>query len=697
MSWAKWDAEHRSAGVRVADVGGGRSKVTSGGKHLGNIEKQGNLYKAVTKVNGNLQSHTALTHQGALNHIRAVHGLPAVSSKKAAAPQVPHVPGMGLASPKKTAAKKTAAAAPKTAAAARDAMHAPAPAKKTAAPFHAWNAEHGSGGGGVSSADQIAASIRGALGPGKMDAPKMTSKTGKSGSTISRAAESRSTAAHVLKKDMKRPAPVKGEKDPADAFRTKIRMAAYNEKKKQAVAADPVNAHTPHTEEALNPHDMSPTDKAEAYMKARKAANAAGSKAMQENTVAAHQAAYDAHNKAMGLATSYGIKKGHRGNMELHAKQIQKLGGTVNSGKGTPAVKKTAASSSADKIAAAIKGAHAEQHGKVVPSAPAVKKAAAPKAEAPKVAHTVPALVENKHAEGSVEDLANKADAATHAANASPSYVNHQKAYQAHAAVLSKLGSTSHSGSDQYKARDYHTMMQGYHRFAADHPSQVIPAGVKEEHTDKLADRIPQASAHQMFTSFTESNSRRHSQQLYTALPRASEAKLTAAEKSSIGAYSSSGYGTINAHHRNPGKLSATDKAYAEKHTANLDSAFRKQPALEHDLVTYRGTREADKLFGKVGEKVGGEFVDHGYTSTATHAAVGGGFGGGMAGSNTNTLVRILHPQGSKVMKLSDTSSFGDSEREVLTPRGTRFHIAADRIVTLQNGRTQRQVDLVRK
>lgn len=727
------------------------TKVTSGGKHLGNIHKEANgTHTAVTKVGGTLQSHNFQSHQGALNHIRKAHGLPGISAKKAAPStppaSAPHMPGMGLASPKKTTAKK--AASPSTPVTLADkkakalyasehankvqtpeahklaeqahkavvdhatsmGMHTTASThmatavqhhsaakaltapKKTAAPsapahaFASWDAEHGSGGGGVSSADKIAAGIRGALGPGKMDAPKVESKTGKSGSTISRAEASRSVASHVLKKDMKRPAPVKGEKDAADAFRTKIRMAAYNEKKKQAAAADPVNKMTPKTEQVVNPHDKPHAE----------AAKVATEKAFAHPTVENHKAAEKAVLAAAKEAAASGNASGasHWTKLAmLHGKHADELS------------KSSPASSSADKIAAMIKGTHAEQHGKT--PAPAAKKvaAAAPKAEESKVEapkHTVPELRQQTHAPGSSEDAANKADEATRLANENPSYVNHQKAYEAHTAALNKL-STAKASPGMFKARDYHTMMQGYHRFAADHPGKVIPAGVKEEHTDKLADRLPQASAHQMHTAFTDTNSRRHSQQMYEALTKAGDTKLTAGQKSSIGAYTGSGYTTINTYHRKVVNgnehMSADSQAYAQKHTANLDAAFAKQPALEHDLVTYRGVRNANTMFGQVGERVGGEFIDHGYTSTASHAAVGSGFGGGTAGATAenNTLVRVLHPAGSKVLKPSGVGSFNDSEREILTPRGTRYHIAADRVVTLQNGRTQRQVDLIRK
>lgn len=821
MSWAKWDLEHRSSGVRETQISGVSTKVTSGGKHLGNIHKEANgTHTAVTKVGGVLQSHNFQSHQGALNHIRKTHGLPGISAKKTAPSTPPpskydkakaeaeeaskkantsntaeahfnavtaHGKAMDAAGPgtaqyydhmsfqhehldkgKKLAAANTAkkVATPvakkvappnpqptltdRVAAALNASAHAnkvktseahkaaekahlaasekatsmgmgsvasshltaamqhnaetkklavPA-AKKTApsAPAHAfasWDAEHGSGGGGVSSADKIAASIRGALGPGTLSAPKVESKTGKSGSTISRAESARSVVAHVQKKDMKRPAPVKGEKDQADAFRTKIRMAEYNRKKEAAKAADPVNALTPKTEVNLNPHTTAP--KADDFPTAHANAAQAGKDAMKVNTVEAHQKAIAAQQKAIDLAPAGKSVAGYKGNIELHQKAINKLGGTA------PAAKKTASpQSSADKIAAMIKGTHAEQHGKT--AAPAKKvAAAAPKVEtpaAPAPKHTVPELKEKTYAAGSAEDLANKAEEATRTANESPSYVNHQKAYEAHSAVLSKL---SASDPGMHKARDYHTLMQGFHRFAADHPAKVVPAGLKEKHEDKLADRLPQAGTHQMHTAFTDTASRRHSQQMYEAVPKASESKLTPGQKSSIGAYTGSAYTTINTYHRQilqgKGHMTQSSQDAAKKHTANLDAAFAKQPALQHDLVTYRGTRNADEMFGKVGERVGGEFVDHGYTSTSSHAAVGGGFGGGISNASAapSTLIRVLHPAGSKVLKPSEVGSFHDAEREILTPRGTRFHIAADRVVTLQNGKTQRQVDLIRK
>lgn len=664
MSWAKWDAEHRAAGVRVTAGTLGQFKVTSGGKHLGNIHKQGDgKHIAVTKVNGVLQSHEFATHTGALNHIRKTHGLPAVSAKKAASSNatLPHLPGMGLTTPKKTT--KKAAASPS----ARDlstSFTQPRTAKKTAAkkiaappppkvtstthaggggvPHHdwsKWDEQHGSG-GGVSSAERIAAQIRGSLGHSEPTGREVKTTKGKSGSVVSLAADARSTASHVQKKDMKRPAPVKGEKDQADAFRTKIRMAEYNRKKQAATAADPVNAHTPKTEQVVNPHSATP------HILAQQASE----KAAAYPTAANHRAAEKAYltaAKAAAVAGSASLASSHTKMAMGHGKsaaQLEKAAGRTNE-------------SSANRLADAIKGVHAEQRRGLPKATP-------------------------KHAPGSAEDLADKADAATAAAHAGPSYVTHQKAYQAHKAVSDVVGKDPH-----IKAYPYHKNMMEYHRFAADHPSQVIPAGVNQEHADEHAARFPTATPH-MFHQFTDTASRRRSQRMYDAAAKASSTPLSSLERNAVQTYTGSGYSSMNNHLRG---TDVTTNSHILNSIRHLDSAFNKQPGLEDDMISYRGVQNADKMFGSVGSRVGGEFRDLGYGSSASHAAVASGFGG------TGALIRILHPKGSKLLKPSDVGSFGDSERELIMPRGSRFHVAADRIVTTINGTKQRMIDLVRK
>lgn len=442
-----------------------------------------------------------------------------------------------------------------------------------------WDAEHGHGGGSTTSAERIAAQIHGSLGhAGSGPTPKTSEtrvKTSKS--VVSRAADSRSSAQHVTKKAMKRPAPVKGQKNRYDSAQTTIRMAEYNRKKKMAVAGDPTDKLTPKTEINANPH-------------------------------------VDA--------------------------------------------KKT---SSVSKIVAAIKGVHAEH------------KALAPPLAAP------------AHEPGSLEDKASKAEAATKRASEAPTKANHEAAAAAH-----KEAATMYE-ADQAKAGVYHHEMASYHSHAASSPTTLIAATVGQEHKDEHASKFPNA-LHSMFSSFMDTVSRRRSQKMYDSVPKASETGLTQAHKASISAYTGSHYARINGHLRGTDPRVGTEKAAVEKHVTNLDAAFAKQPGLAHDLITYRGTHSADKLFGPIGSKVGGEFQDLGYGSTASHAAVTAGFG-----SSTGALIRIIHPQGSKLLKPSDVGSFGDAERELLTPRGTRYHVAADRMVTTKTGKQKRMIDLVRK
>lgn len=434
-----------------------------------------------------------------------------------------------------------------------------------------WDAEHGSG-GHESSADKIAASIRGALGHTDSDAKTDTKETRKAGrSTVSRATGARSSVSHVAKKDLKRPAPVKGEKDAGDSFKTKIRMAAYNAKKKKAVADDPVDKHTPKTEIKLNPH-----------------------------------------------------------------------------------------SSSAAALAARIKETHAE-HAKLAP---------------PKVIH----------APGSLEDNAQKAEEATVKAQAHATKENHIGA-----ANLHKKAATM-GQANEAKASTYHHEMASYHEHAAFHSDTLIPAGVKEEHKDEQASKFPSA-VHSMLSSFMDTVSRRRSQKMYDAVPKAAESKLTPSQKSAVRQYTGSNYRTINDHLRGTHTLpDGGAKTDTEKTISDLDDAFAKQPGLAHDLITYRGTNGADKLFGPVGSKVGGEFQDLGYGSTASHASITAGFGSG-----SGALVRIVHPAGSKLLKPSEVGAFGDSERELMVPRGARYHVAADRLVTTNTGKQKRVIDLIRK
>jgi len=582
-----------------------------------------------------------------------------------------------------------------------------------------WDEAHGHGSGSMTSAERIAAQIRGSLGHGGAAEHKTTEVRGRSGSVISRAEGSRSSAGHVLKKDMKRPAPVKGEKDAADSFRTTIRMAEYKRQKAAATAGDPVDKLTPKNEIHTNPHSPAglsaraheATKTAEfapsvethhAAAKAHLYASAAAAAAKQFKSAADHQHQAHLHLKEASLEVKHGptltpsqLKKlrdaavsatthansekteaAHRDAAEAHAKASY-----AASAMGKPVIAK-------DHLNAAKKHSTTANEIAKNPTKPGMssnKIAAAIKSvrSLHKTAHPEPVT----HKPGSLEDLANKAEEATAHAQKHPDYNTHKAAADAHT-LASKH-------ADHYsKAGSYHTTMAGYHNFAATHPSSVIPAAVVQEHKDEHASKFP-AAVHGLFSSFMDTITRRRSQKMYDSVPKASEIGLTPTQKTSILKYTGNGYSVINGHLRGTYKSLDTgldSKSRLDEHVAKIDAAFDKQPSLADDLITYRGVNHPEKLFGQVGEKVGGEFQDHGYVSTASHASVTSGFGG-----QTGALIRIIHPKGSKLLKPSDVGAFGDAERELLMPRGSRFHIAADRIVTQHNGVQRRMIDLVRK
>lgn len=579
-----------------------------------------------------------------------------------------------------------------------------------------WDAEHGAGGGGVSSADKIAASIRESLGHGGADAHKTVETRGRGGSVVSRAEGARSVAHHTQQKDLKRPAPVKGEKDAADSFRTRIRMAEYNRKKKAAVAQDPTDKHTPHTEVVLNPHQpMGLSAKAHETTKA----------AEFSPSVQTHHAAAKAHLYAASAALALGKKQAaadhqHQAHQHLTAASLEVKHGPTLAPSHLKKLRDTASAASKNASVNPSESAHrdaADAHaqasyaasamGKPIIAKNHLKAAKAHSVSANKIAAStkpgsssgrIASIIKSIHGEhktshpspvvyapGSLEDLANKAEAATEHARAHPTPENHKLAAEAH------LAATKSGTAINEKASNYHHQMAGYHNFAATKPDSVIPAGVHQEHVAEGASRFP-GGLHHMFSSFMDTVTRRRSQKMYDSVPKASDSPLTLFQRKSISSYTGSAYNSINGHLRGTSPASGGHKTDIEAHVSSLDSAFAKQPGLKDDLITYRGVSSPDKLFGGLGEKVGGEFQDLGYGSTATHADVTAGFG-----SQSGALIRILHPKGSKVLKPSDIGMFGDHERELLVPRGARFHVAADRMVTQHNGTQRRMIDLIRQ
>lgn len=188
-----------------------------------------------------------------------------------------------------------------------------------------WDAAHGHGEGRTRSADKLAEAIKASLGhTGSPAVPVHGSR----GSVVHR----------TTKKDLKRPAPVKGEKDQADSMRTRIRMAAYQRKKTGATLQDPVDKHTPKVEQRANPHESSaskiagqiktePTDeRSKSYETARHEAYRATQAADSGQTdPAKDRAAAEAHARAADLAPNEQKQRAHDTQARLHRAQAKQV------------------------------------------------------------------------------------------------------------------------------------------------------------------------------------------------------------------------------------------------------------------------------------------------------------------------------------------------------------------------------------
>ncbi len=182
------------------------------------------------------------------------------------------------------------------------------------------------------SADKLAESIKSSLGH---DATKGGVRKREGGvvgravqgrAVVSRAPGSKSVVSTPGKKDFKRAAPVKGEKDRADSQRTKIRMAAYNRSKKGETAEvgniKPEGGNTGKIRSA----DKLVASREDRYAAARKEATAASAKAEKEGTPEAHRAASAAHTGAGNLSPDDLKQRSHdrqASNHRYEAKQLE--------------------------------------------------------------------------------------------------------------------------------------------------------------------------------------------------------------------------------------------------------------------------------------------------------------------------------------------------------------------------------------
>src|ERR1044071_938990 len=105
---------------------------------------------------------------------------------------------------------------------------------------------------------------------------------------------------------------------------------------------------------------------------------------------------------------------------------------------------------------------------------------------------------------------------------------------------------------------------------------------------------------------------------------------------------------------------------------SGLDGAFDAVAPIDHPLIAYRGTGDADKILGPVGSNVGGTFTNKAYTSTTTREHAKSGYGYGY--ESKDAIFEITLPKGSKALK-------GNAhERELILPRDAVFRVNEDTV-----------------
>lgn len=136
----------------------------------------------------------------------------------------------------------------------------------------------------------------------------------------------------------------------------------------------------------------------------------------------------------------------------------------------------------------------------------------------------------------------------------------------------------------------------------------------------------------------------------------------TAARAFAINAYTGNAFNSINPTLRH--KSHWADEETKEI-ARTLDNAFDDVPALEDDLVVYRGAAGAvlDQL-----DDIGKVVQDDGFVSTSVTPGAATGFG------RQDAILQILVPAGEKVLPLGDLS-LTKYEGEVILPRSIQFRV----------------------
>lgn len=116
---------------------------------------------------------------------------------------------------------------------------------------------------------------------------------------------------------------------------------------------------------------------------------------------------------------------------------------------------------------------------------------------------------------------------------------------------------------------------------------------------------------------------------------------------------------------------------------ASMDKAFHDAPSLDHEITVHRGVKTASKMFGNVGDRIGKEFEDAGFTSTSTSARAVDWFSRDMPADRAILTIHV--PAGTKAVNPDKMGMFGDMAREILLNRGGRYRIISDKVIPSQS------------
>lgn len=171
----------------------------------------------------------------------------------------------------------------------------------------------------------------------------------------------------------------------------------------------------------------------------------------------------------------------------------------------------------------------------------------------------------------------------------------------------------------------------------------------------------------------------------YSAVPKLADTSAADDVKAAVREYTDGWIGKALNDHLRTGESSWPDHATmtADEAVSRMDEAFRATPPVKKTITTFRGVKDAGKLFGKPGERTGQEFTDDGFSSTSTSARVGAWFGQASAQPGM-ALLSITVPKGTKAVNPDDVGLFGDMAREIILNRGSRYKVVSDKVIESQ-------------